>query len=396
MNTGKMPPGTGGLPPRPINAPPAASLGYGVQPGTQNGVVLAQYVIVFGANAGLFIYEGAPSKGNPPILSISDSSKDPFGNTITPSLSLSALPLLVYAAAPASNDLSSSMAPTGGVDNFGNDYVPGIATYNESTGQIVQLFDGQVLIFAPGLGSGSGTQADIAAQAAVFPNAGGSLIISGAGEGSNAVGQMVLLDSAAQGNVPAAYLPGTALILGNPNNVTPDAVNALPVLFANGAAGGHANYVSFDGNTYDMGRLSLSATATPQTINTTGAETITGCSGKGAAFGTYNFRAVVQYKGNQAAGTANFSVLAPSGASGWISAFFGQGASTFGHGVQSAALGNVDSPTLGNGVTGTAIIEGQLTLGATSGTIALQAACSASADTYAIENAKFDLEPVTA
>jgi hypothetical protein len=70
----------------PMNAPGSGQLGYGVQPGVSNQVVLAQYVIIFGTNGGLFIYAGSPGPGNPPIYSISNSDSDPYGNAVFPGL----------------------------------------------------------------------------------------------------------------------------------------------------------------------------------------------------------------------------------------------------------------------------------------------------------------------
>jgi hypothetical protein len=65
---GGWPPGVGvGYQPAPMNAPPAQPLGIGVQPG-QSNIVFAQLVIISGASGGLFLYNGAPGPGNPPVL----------------------------------------------------------------------------------------------------------------------------------------------------------------------------------------------------------------------------------------------------------------------------------------------------------------------------------------
>lgn len=66
----------------PLNAPPAGQLTPGVQPGTTPGIVLAQYVIVFGTAGGVFIYSGTPALGNPPIYSVTNAATDPYGNTV--------------------------------------------------------------------------------------------------------------------------------------------------------------------------------------------------------------------------------------------------------------------------------------------------------------------------
>lgn len=70
----------------PMNAPRGGQVTPGVQPGVSSGVVLAQFVIVFGQTAGMFIYSGSPAPGNPPIYSISNATSDPYGNTIKPGI----------------------------------------------------------------------------------------------------------------------------------------------------------------------------------------------------------------------------------------------------------------------------------------------------------------------
>jgi hypothetical protein len=68
---------------RPLNAPTPGTLGYGVQPGTSNGVIQARLVIVSGANGGLFVYSGTPALGNPPIGWVTGTSFiDPYGNVL--------------------------------------------------------------------------------------------------------------------------------------------------------------------------------------------------------------------------------------------------------------------------------------------------------------------------
>ena len=75
---------------RPLNAPSGNQVLPGVQPGTSGGTVLARYVIVFGPGGGggggnlpgVFIYQGSPAAGNPPVFSMSDATEDPYGNPI--------------------------------------------------------------------------------------------------------------------------------------------------------------------------------------------------------------------------------------------------------------------------------------------------------------------------
>jgi hypothetical protein len=77
---------------RPLNAPSGNQVLPGVQPGVSGGVVLAQYVIIFGqagsdgAAPGMFVYSGSPGPGNPPIFSVSNATQDPYGSAIAPGI----------------------------------------------------------------------------------------------------------------------------------------------------------------------------------------------------------------------------------------------------------------------------------------------------------------------
>jgi len=48
------------------------------------GIVVANKVIIFGSAEGLFMYNGTPALGNPPLLWITPQSTDPFGNAVAP------------------------------------------------------------------------------------------------------------------------------------------------------------------------------------------------------------------------------------------------------------------------------------------------------------------------
>jgi hypothetical protein len=76
---------------RPLNAPPGITPAPGVQPGTTTGVIFARYVIVFGPTGsvtGVFVYAAGttPGPGNPPVISIGENTKDPYGNTVVPGI----------------------------------------------------------------------------------------------------------------------------------------------------------------------------------------------------------------------------------------------------------------------------------------------------------------------
>jgi len=50
---------------------------------TNSSIVIANKVIVFGANEGLWVYDGTPGPGNAPVFWASSAPTDPFGNTLT-------------------------------------------------------------------------------------------------------------------------------------------------------------------------------------------------------------------------------------------------------------------------------------------------------------------------
>ena len=169
--------GLGGLARRRVDqqgqAPPAA-----VSPGSSN-VVRARLVIVSGAGvSGVFVYSGTPGLGNPPIVSITSGSVDPFGNTVIPGLDVTqgsitgtaisgntisggtisgttitgttfegtdfivnSAGAFFYFGTPAANNLAVSIAGAAGTDGFGNPYVSGVTTFNADDTFSVNLFN---------------------------------------------------------------------------------------------------------------------------------------------------------------------------------------------------------------------------------------------------------------
>jgi hypothetical protein len=77
---------------RPVNAPEGGQVYPGVQPGT-SALQFANTVLVFGpagSAVGIFIYPAgtSPGPGNPPIISITEASADPFGNLVDPGVTI--------------------------------------------------------------------------------------------------------------------------------------------------------------------------------------------------------------------------------------------------------------------------------------------------------------------
>jgi len=174
-------PGLGGLQPPPMNAPAAGALVPGVQPGVSGGVVLARYVIVFGTAGGVFVYNGTPADGNPPIFWATSASTDPYGNSIPSTAGvagtgtfeagdtiINASGTFVYSSTPGTGNLVQSLAPANGTDAFGNYYLAGAATYG---GGFAAVLTGGGLSFFTGTLATGWTQ-----QGELITDSGGDLL----------------------------------------------------------------------------------------------------------------------------------------------------------------------------------------------------------------------------
>ena len=113
---------------------------------TSAGIFRGRLVIVYGsgANTGVFVYNGAPAAGNPPIFWATSASSDPFGNALPSTVGVAgsgtfeagntivnASGTFVYSTTPAADKLIASIAPAVGTDAFGNAYLAGEATYRK-------------------------------------------------------------------------------------------------------------------------------------------------------------------------------------------------------------------------------------------------------------------------
>ncbi len=96
-------------------------------------------LIVGGTGGGLFVYNGTPGPGNPPIFYASAQTTDPYGNAIVPTVGLTGIGqfnagntiinihgIFVYSGTPATGNLIASIASAAGTDTFGNIYPQGI------------------------------------------------------------------------------------------------------------------------------------------------------------------------------------------------------------------------------------------------------------------------------
>lgn len=104
------------------------------------GPVVASQVVVYGSGnaSGVFVYNGVPKNGNPPIFYASSSTKDPYNNTITPTVGIQGTGLFFaentvistsgffqYASTPAAGNPPILAITTASTDPFGNNIKPG-------------------------------------------------------------------------------------------------------------------------------------------------------------------------------------------------------------------------------------------------------------------------------
>lgn len=127
----------------------------------------------------LFIYTGVPMLGNPPILAVTSSAADPFGNPVSPLLSAGNLAgafthvdsagrlslqdslglteiildpnlqaMLVYQNGAASGNLIGSISGSSGTDAFGQPFLNGVCSYNINiVGKAIQMAQGVIAFF---------------------------------------------------------------------------------------------------------------------------------------------------------------------------------------------------------------------------------------------------------
>jgi len=293
----------------------------------------------------------------------------------------------------ALNHLLTSVASASGTDGVGNPFQAGVSVYQYQASVlkiIAQLFNGGLQVGTPAQFAGTGGAVTGTVTGIILqPNT--LLVESPIASSSDTAASLELQsthDSTA--GLPVALFSEPAGLVSQGSNPSQVANEALIFANSNGYAKGISGLVG-DANVYNLKYLMLSATATPQTISSTSATTITGCSAAIAA-ARYGFRARVVFKGASALGTANFSVTGPSVTSQFINATFTIG-NVAGVGTQNAALGPVDSPTLAT-TDGIADIEGEGTF-TVNGTIALACAMSSGGANVIIDRAHFWLYPLS-
>lgn len=129
-------------------------------------------VVVAGTGSGVFVYNGFPKLGNPPIIALSNSTTDPFGNSIRPSDSSSDGSLIAIGTGGtwmqvAAGTAARLLSGTGDVAEFGSG---SLATFVSGAGGTRVLETAMVSpVFA------AGTQAELILQspsqdATTFPS----------------------------------------------------------------------------------------------------------------------------------------------------------------------------------------------------------------------------------
>jgi hypothetical protein len=113
--------------------------------GPSGWLIVAGQLIIEGTNEGIFVYNGTPALGNPPIFWVSPGTTDPSGNAIVPTAGvagmgqfnagdtiLNAKGVFTYSGTPAAGNLISSQSNLTSTDSFGNHYLEGTCSYGTS------------------------------------------------------------------------------------------------------------------------------------------------------------------------------------------------------------------------------------------------------------------------
>lgn len=253
---------------RPVNAPAAGQIATGVQPGISSGIVIANRVIIVGANGGIFVYSGTPAAGNLIATVSSSPGTDNFGNP--------------YLGAPdaifTTYNFSSTLAMSFGSNNLVGWHLAG-GVWNQ----------GAVLIanFDVGLGIGFWEffSTTIFDQAVTFDAA-------------------VTFSGTALFNAAVTFASSVLLDLGAV--LAPTAAPAAPgsgaAVYAD-TAGNAAMVSSLDSQAYIMGSR-VFQTSNTILINSTSPIVIVNPQ---VGVGSYQFEVLIVYLGGQAAGQPIFT-----------------------------------------------------------------------------------------
>lgn len=303
----------------------------------------------------LFIYSGAPALGNPPIAWITSATSDPFGNTIQPGIFLAEL-------VGSGNSLGGLMWNTVAGSQ------PLLALFPDST---VGFTGHSPFVLGQVFNRGAANE-----QLA---------LALGGGAGSGV----------------------SSPVMQNLFSVSKDATLPAHITWYGGASGNQMGDLSQSGltvvnqlenQTYRAGHLIAQGTMTPgspQTINSTTGQQVNGLGPFNVVPGSYRLRGHFQFAGNQAAGSPAFQFILGGGAVAskqyGTGMYFPSGGTTVGTNARTGSM-LFQGPTMITTESGV-IVEAFVTI-TTGGTITVQALTSVAADTFAIHNANFQMDPV--
>lgn len=132
-------PGAGGQVPPRVDQQYQGSQGAAtVAPGSLP-VIRANKVIVSGPNEGVFVYNGTPALGNPPIDYMSNSATDPFGNTLPQAGTVAYVSSTIWAALTGGQLLfadGTTLASVGGVARVETASTTAAVVLNGNTNEI--------------------------------------------------------------------------------------------------------------------------------------------------------------------------------------------------------------------------------------------------------------------
>lgn len=194
----------------PLNAARGGNASPGVQPGTSNEIVLAQYVVVFGTSGGVFVYVGQPGPGNPPVYWFGNVTQDPYKNALNQG---------IWAGQPGSVQVgiqTSGAGPTGDAQIF---FVP-VGSYLADATVAMAQTGGQAILELISAATAAGAQSDRAALFLGDHGAGTSAFLQGAYYDSSGTGHPLMTGTYAGLGIPAGSItavdPSTGTGPGTP------------------------------------------------------------------------------------------------------------------------------------------------------------------------------------
>lgn len=221
----------------------------GVAPGSGQ-IIRARQVIVSGANGGMFVYNGTPRRGNPPVFYViapGSANVDPFGNTLGgPILGVQGSPssgaltidangnlnlispsgvtvmqfspdltaALIYNSSGAGpGNLIASISPGSGTDGHGNPYLGGVSSYSPGSAY-TELISGGVDIGSNNASTEIITPAQVSITDALTASARPFLVVAAPFTAAPNAAQLALAGESADATGPAiAELTATQFVL---------------------------------------------------------------------------------------------------------------------------------------------------------------------------------------